>query len=128
MTKPYHVQMTLDGHIDLVDNVTGREYDGWIDDSDPEPIRDGWTEFDVFPGETLTEYGQARLEDGEPDHFPTPNRHVTITYTLKFVAPADEGFEWSRLEGYGDWLGDEARFDFGDWFQGVTAESKEEYA
>jgi hypothetical protein len=124
MTKPYHVQMTLDGHIDLVDNVTGQEYDGFIDDSDPEPIRD-WTEFDVFPGETLTEYGAARLADGEPDHHPV-DRRITVKYQMEFVVPDGEWFEYDRLSGYGDWLGDEARFDFGDWFTGLQAHTHTE--
>ena len=105
MTKPYHVQMTLDGHIDLVDNVTGREYDGWIDDSDPEPIRDGWTEFDVFPGETLTEYGQARLEDGEPDHHDV-EYYVFYEYTnmgratVKAQSPEEAREKWAM--GYNE--------------------------
>ena len=97
--KPYHVQLTLDGHIDLVDNVTGQEYEGWIDDSDPEPPREDDGK-GPFPGETLTEYGQARLIDGEPDHHDV-EYYVFYEYTnvgratVKAQSPNEAREKWA---------------------------------
>jgi hypothetical protein len=53
-------------------------------------------------------------------------RRIRVTYELEFLVDEDHSFDEDRLAGYNDWLADEATFDFGEVFLGVSDWTQEE--
>lgn len=50
---------------------------------------------------------------------------IKATYTLDVEIDAEDTQGFLRLQGYADWLGDEAAYDFGAEFNGSTFETEE---